>query len=341
MSAAPSSPGKLVSLKALHHWAFPHVWLWVSALCMFSINAIWIGLSTRIAILPMWYFSNLGFAGIALLLALARGWREESFDWLLHRVWCLFMGALFASVLLNNLMVLNHLLMTINFPMADARLLAWDSALGFDWLSYSKAMTHFHPVQKTLSIAYQSMTYAGVGFIAAILICMNRRKRIIELAYLLTAAAFFCLIVAIGFPAHGTMALLADNELLARLEFGAGTFFIDQLDVTRSSAPLLLIPDQLQGLASFPSFHTCLGMIIMRCSRGHWFTGLTGKIIGVLIIAATPIYGGHYFVDLVSGAGLMALAIWFWQAKIASNVEETIPGIHKAALAMPQLRTRI
>jgi PAP2 superfamily len=326
MSMTSVSPATTsFTLQNISRLAFPHSALWITATAMFAVNAIWIALSPRISIAPDWTTQNLGLIGTAAMLLLLRNFRDATFTGLLHRAWCLFMTALFASVLLNNLMVLNHVLMTIIFPMADDRLMSWDLALGLHWLAYAKYMTSIFVIQKILYAAYMHFTYAGVGLIAVILVCLDKRVRTIELAYLLTSAAVICLVVAVGFPARGTMALLADNELLTRLEFGAGTFFIDQLAETRGQGPLFLDPANLQGLASFPSFHTCLAVIIMRCSRGIWPTTLLGTAVGIAILAATPIYGGHYFVDVLGGGILMLIAVWLWHKQIFPNVKSSIP----------------
>jgi PAP2 superfamily len=344
-SVLQSAPTKTLSLKSLSRWAYPHPYLWATVITMFATNTIWIAVSSRISILPEWFSLNLGVLGVASVLLVMRNFRESSFDWFLHRFWCVFMCALFAALLLGNLMVLNHLLMTIVFPMADDRLLSWDRALGFNWLVYAKAMTSTKFVTTILDFAYLQLTYTGVGIVALGLVVLDLRKRTLELAFLLTAAAIFCLIVATGFPARAAMDILADDELLSRLNIGisnsqVGFYHITQLMELRGSAPVLLQPAELQGLATFPSFHTCLGVIIMRCSRGHWLTGSCGLAIGATIIASTPIYGGHYLVDLICAGVLMLSAIWFWQIKILPHVAAQIPGTPPAAFSMPDWRTR-
>jgi membrane-associated phospholipid phosphatase len=59
----------------------------------------------------------------------------------------------------------------------------------------------------------------------------------------------------------------------------------------------------LPGLVSFPSFHTAAGVIIVA---SFWRTAflLPALLFSAAMIAGTPIFGGHYFVDMLSGAAI-------------------------------------
>ncbi len=319
------------SLSGLVNWAFPHPLLWAVVTAMLLWNAVAIYLSTHLSIEPGRLSGDAQMLGFATGLVMLRHFYNEIFDGLLHRVWCVFMAALFASVLFNNLLLLNHVLMANSFPMADDRLLSWDRALGLDWLAYAKFMTSSSIVQNVLYLAYQHMTYGGVALVAVALVVLNLRARTIELAFLLTGAAVVCLTIAAAFPARAAMDVLADKELFQRIYHGldgfkAGFYHIEQLMELRGAAPVLIKPNSLEGLATFPSFHTCLAIIIMWCSRGHWIAGNIGKVVGVMILAATPIFGGHYFVDIFAGAVVMACLILLWRRLIVYRLDEHMPG---------------
>lgn len=320
------------NFSGLLNWAFPHPVLWAIVTAMLLCNALGIALSSHLSIEPGRFIDDAKMLGFASVLMLMRHFYNEIFDGLLHRVWCVFMAALFASVLFNNLLVLNHVLMANSFPMADDRLLSWDQALGLDWLAYAKFMTSSPVMQDMLYLAYQDMTYGGVALVAVVLVVLNLRRRTIELACLLTGAAVVCLTVACFFPARAAMDVLADKELFQRVYHGidgfkAGFYHIEQLMELRGSAPVLIKSSSLEGLATFPSFHTCLAIIIMWCSRGHWVTASIGKIVGGMILAATPIFGGHYFVDIIAGGFVMTCLILLWRRFIVHKFEAEIPGM--------------
>jgi PAP2 superfamily len=332
MTATLNLSTKRRSLTGLVNWAFPHPLLWAVVTAMLLCNAVAIYISNHLSIEPGRLSGDAQMLGFATALMLLRQFYNEIFDGLLHRVWCVFMAALFASILFNNLLLLNHVLMANSFPMADDRLLSWDRALGLDWLAYAKFMTSSSTVQNLLYLAYQHMTYGGVALVAVALVALNLRVRTIELAFLLTGAAVVCLTVAAAFPARAAMDVLADKELFQRIYHGldgfkAGFYHIEQLMELRGDAPVLIKPATLEGLATFPSFHTCLAIIIMWCSRGHWITGSIGKIVAVMILAATPIFGGHYFVDIMAGAVVMTGLILLWRRFIVYRLAEQVPGM--------------
>ena len=67
-----------------------------------------------------------------------------------------------------------------------------------------------------------------------------------------------------------------------------------------------------EGLTAFPSFHTIMAMLFALAFRGtilHW----PAFALGVLTIVATPVMGGHYFVDLLGGVAVFALTTLFFR----------------------------
>jgi membrane-associated phospholipid phosphatase len=58
-----------------------------------------------------------------------------------------------------------------------------------------------------------------------------------------------------------------------------------------------------------PSFHTICGLLIVYACRGHRYLWLAAVAYATVMIASTPIMGGHYFVDLIAGALLTAAVV--------------------------------
>lgn len=326
---------KSVSLNDLKQWAFPHWVLWATVLGLFVCNAIWVALSLRISITPDWFTLNFtliagGFGGLLL-----RFYKGHMFDGILYRLWCLLMTCFMAAVLMGNLQVLNHLTMANSLPIADERLLAWDRALGLDWLAYAKFITSSNVAKFCLSTAYYSFTMGGLGAVAVISIALNNRPRTLEIIFLVVSTALICILLAPFFPARGTMDLLSDTELRSRLPAHTGANFIDQLLDLRGNSSLMFVPANMEGTAAYPSFHTCLGLILLWCSRGWWPTATLGALIGAAIVAATPVYGGHYFVDVLAGASILILMVWLWRSKFAPHVVSHIDGDPVNSPALP------
>jgi PAP2 superfamily len=308
------------NIQILKNWAFPHWILWATVLAVFAITASWLGLNQRISIELMWIYGNLVLSAVGFALISFRAFRPQIFDWFLHRLWCVLLYVLLSAVLMRNLQVLSHLIMSTNLPMADDMLMFWDRSLGFDWLAYSKFSTSNATVTSLLFFAYNQLTFSGLAFVAASLVVLNLRQRSIEAIYLVVVTALICITSAAFFPAKATMALLGDAELLSRLQIGTGVLHVEQLMALRGNGPIFMTPDNMQGLVSFPSFHTCMALIIAWCSRGRWYTHFIGLAVGAAIIIGTPIFGGHYLVDVLGGAFIFALALAIWRVRIEKNV---------------------
>jgi membrane-associated phospholipid phosphatase len=334
-SLVTSSPGRFGTLADFKNWAFPHWVLWVAVLATFAVTATWLGLSARISIAPMWVVGNLVLSFGGILLIIFRAMRPQIFDWFLHRLWCVLLCTLISAVLMRNLQVLSHLIMSTNLPMADDTLMAWDKGLGFDWLAYSKFITSSPAVTSALFFAYNQLTFGGLAAVAAVIIALNMRRRSIEIIYLVVVTALICITTAAYFPARATMALLGDAELLSRLQIGTGVLHVEQLMALRGDGLIFMTPDNMQGLVSFPSFHTCMALIIAWCCRGHWLTSIVGIIVGAAIIAGTPIFGGHYLVDVLGGAAVFALALIAWRNWIEPQLQPRIANTTATSFPLP------
>src|SRR5262249_9538447 len=65
----------------------------------------------------------------------------------------------------------------------------------------------------------------------------------------------------------------------------------------------------LQGVVSFPSFHTILGVMTIYALRDtRWLMVPVLLLNGTMIVATMPV-GGHHLVDVLAGAGLTFGAI--------------------------------
>ncbi|MBR0966786.1 phosphatase PAP2 family protein [Bradyrhizobium diazoefficiens] len=71
----------------------------------------------------------------------------------------------------------------------------------------------------------------------------------------------------------------------------------------------------LDGIVSFPSFHTILGILGIYAVRDvRWLLAVVPPINVTMIVATMPV-GGHHLADVLAGAGLSLGAIMFvrWQ----------------------------
>ena len=77
----------------------------------------------------------------------------------------------------------------------------------------------------------------------------------------------------------------------------------------RSAADFVIGAEQIEGLISFPSFHTICGVLfswaVWPVRRLRWWV----VALNALLIAAVPIEGAHYFVDAIGGAVVAVFAV--------------------------------
>jgi PAP2 superfamily len=338
MSTTVATQPAIPSSNLLVKWsrnAFPHIGLWILVLAMFLGNFAYIGLSDHVSIEMPWYRFNLTCFGLAAMFATIRFFRPATFDWFLHRLWCGGMTALLAFILSSNLSIYNQLTMTQTWPLADGMLISMDHALGFDWLTYVKFMSSSDVMNSWLSFAYGDLTTNGMVLILFMAVLVNWRERVIESAFMIIATGLIVVTFSSFFPAKAAWATLADAEILARLDGKSGMDHIENLMALRGAAPFHIEVSKLVGLATFPSYHTCLALIILLATRGYKFIAPIGAIIGVSIIAATPVYGGHYLVDVLAGAAVTAATFVFWKRYMLPKLALQLMGFGDEAYAFP------
>lgn len=191
-------------------------------------------------------------------------------------------------------------------PLWDTTFDAWDKAIGFDWprtLAFHLAHSWLFPV---LSLAYSSML---------------PQMAILPVA-LVTARAFGeadRFMLAFGFAALVTVAVSALMPALSAGHFyGEATAapaalrsawsWVPQIVALRAGDLTFVSMASAEGLVSMPSFHTVLAILFMI---GFWhlpWLRWPAVVLNLALIAATPIVGGHYLVDLIGGVVVALLA---------------------------------
>jgi hypothetical protein len=304
---------QLTTVQVAQRYLFPHWSLWVPLVILFAVNMAWIFLS------PRFRLSGQGMMLVSLVLigcpvALLYGHlRSHAFDQLLARLYSILMASIFTAFLTQQFNIFNHLTMSLGMPLADDWLNGWDRALGFDWNAYA-VMVATHPwIRGILAFAYGP--FIGIAFAAlvAVPVWLGRYDRVNEVAFLALASAFICIGLAAFFPAEAAWNTIATVETKSAFGEPLGLFWLDQFRALRGEDPVILDLRTMQGLATFPSYHACLGLIIFWCSRGHWLSFLAGSTGGLAVLAATPVFGWHYAVDLLASGFVMAAAVLLWR----------------------------
>jgi len=98
--------------------------------------------------------------------------------------------------------------------------------------------------------------------------------------------------------------------LISNLPQTAGRDFVPHVLALHSGAMTALDLGGLKGIVAIPSFHTIMALMVAWVLRGTWAFP-AGLAYCLLTIAATPVFGGHFLVDLIAGAVVFALSAVF------------------------------
>ena len=283
--------------------ASKRVWpVWALALLglVAAVDALWL-LASPVSLSMPGLVLPLSMAALTAILLRRSG--------LAPRLHMLLSGFAFMLAAWPALRVYNHLVMTTGLPLADARLAGWDSALGLDWLGYLLWLDRHPALLRAMDWAYGGLTlYSGVAFVLVLLLIGVGRAREFVLLFLLTAVAAST--IGLFFPALAAMTFYApDPELFRTVPANLGAYHVDTLERLRNAAAPVLDLRHLPGLTTFPSFHTAMGLVVTWCARGSRLLFAPMLLLNAVMIASTPAFGSHYFVDVLAGGALAAAAI--------------------------------
>jgi PAP2 superfamily len=225
------------------------------------------------------------------------------------RVARLFRGAIELFLLSFLCGSLSYAATSLNRPLWDDVFVVWDQALGFDWRHWLGVLNEHPKINLALALAYHSMWPQLVLVIVALVTVRDyRRLDVFLLAFGFAAA--ITVVVAGFMPALSPLAHFAitpadhPNIVLAvPREFEA------QALALRDGSMRVIELGQVQGLVTFPSFHTVVAVLLLIGFRNVPWLRWVSLVLNVLMLLSIPIEGSHYLVDLIAGVGV-ALVAW-------------------------------
>ncbi len=202
--------------------------------------------------------------------------------------------------------LLTYAAVTAKFPYVDAELYAIDNTLGFHRQAYLAFFDHRPWLAQVLQVAYFSMLpqFAAVPVIMFVADDLERLQRMIvaiAVALVLTA------LVSVFTPSL-TAFVFVDLPRLAHIPAGLYTPE-PTLDALRAGTLHAVRLDNLEGLVSFPSFHTTAALIFIWTLRTVPRLQWPALGLNMALIAATPLDGAHYAIDVAGGAVVAAVAV--------------------------------
>jgi membrane-associated phospholipid phosphatase len=203
---------------------------------------------------------------------------------------------------------LSYLAAALNFPLRDGLFDAADRALGFDWASLLAWMNARSSLFAILDLAYASFLPQAAVTVLCLSFCDQAlRLRTFMLAFVVTT--LITIVISGVLPAYGVWmhhGLQAEAGSILPASHTSWAAF----GALRDGTLRLLVASGSEGIITFPSLHAALGVIFLLALWRVPLVRWAGVVVNVLMIAATPIDGSHYLVDVIAGVAI-ALICWF------------------------------
>lgn len=294
------------SLSSRHEAAVRDVFLFnwrVLAIVSGAITAVLV--TTEFHIVPLGYLVVFAIAALYWQFG-SRHWRTDR--WNPRVSFCLMaLGQMtFAIAIMTTL---TYLAMSIELPLQDKRLLDWDLALGLDFRKYLDWTSRHPRLIQLMAPSYSSISWQMTA-VAIALPLFGHYRRAGEAVFAFTLSLLMTTCISVLVPAIGVYDTLgltpADHPHIVPQGYYDTARDVPLL---RSSSLRLLDLPRLSGVLTFPSFHAVAAIFFIWAFWPVVWLRLLAIPLNVAMLAATPLGGGHYFVDVLAGIAVAVVAI--------------------------------
>ena len=204
---------------------------------------------------------------------------------------------------------LTYVAASANLPMQDSSLLAIDRALGFDWAAYVRYVDDHPALAAWVNYGYTMIRWP-IFAIPVVLAATHRYRRIEEFTFAFGLALIATTIISGLVPAIGVFQQIGlDPISIKNLNLQPYLDQLRDLPPTRDGALRHLDLLGLGGIETFPSFHAASAVLYAWALWPvRWMRPIV-VLAFTAMLAATPINGGHYFIDIIAGTAIAVLAI--------------------------------
>jgi membrane-associated phospholipid phosphatase len=225
---------------------------------------------------------------------------------------------------------LSYLLASLAYPFWDETFFKWDLALGLDWRAYLAFVNDRPWLGRIYTLTYSSI----LPQMSLACVVLGLTGRLYAMRLFVTAAAIAGVVTVLMSSAMPAMAMFVHLGLqpsdYPNLAPAAAHVHVAHMEGLRDGTFRVISLQAGEGLIAFPSYHAALGVLLLVAFWAVPWLRWPGCIVNLLMIAATPIDGGHYFVDVFAGiavAVLTLLALHAYAARRAPAADEQPQGI--------------
>ena len=205
--------------------------------------------------------------------------------------------------------LLSYLMMSRPAPFLDAQFAAIDAAFGLDWIATLRFVNDRPWLVLLLSAAYH-VELVMVAVTVLLMLVAQRADRVIEFCWLFALTGLATVIISGLLPAAGAYVHYAPpidaRDLIAP---DSGVWHLKQLLALRSGEMRVINLARMEGLVTFPSFHTALALALAVSLRGVRYVFAPMAIYAAAVVISTVPIGGHYFIDTIGGALILLAAL--------------------------------
>lgn len=209
------------------------------------------------------------------------------------------------SLLATLTCIATYPLATFDAALADPWLAAADRMMGFNWIESYGAIADRPWLQLFSTISYRLIFILPfILFIALAMAGNGHQARHLILAYAITIV-----IALVGFvfvPAVDPIEFYRIDTLAYQPVTANQAAIIIGL---RNGSVRITSFATLAGMVSFPSVHAASAILFTWAARGYRRFQILVGAMSALMLAATPIEGNHYVIDLIAGAVSALIAI--------------------------------
>ena len=302
---------RMAHLRTLAQWArttFPHPspLAWTALVLVITTDVIWIYVGgyrispNSLINLSLGAFCIVMLTGFALY-GRGRNDLQGIVNWA--------SATLFAIPFSVAAVVLSYLAATVDLPLVDGQLAAFDQALGFDWLGLMDFVNYHAAFGRLTPLIYLTI-FPELALIILFLGLTKRANAMSELVDVYWITLLLTILFSALFPTLDPFAHYGPS--LSRFPIvqpTAGIVFLPDYHALRAGTFHTFDFGAMQGIIAFPSFHTALALMMTWALRQIPWLLIAGCIYNGLMIFATLTEGGHYLSNVIIGCLIVCATI--------------------------------
>jgi hypothetical protein len=203
---------------------------------------------------------------------------------------------------------LSYLAASAGFPLHDQAFDAADKALGFDWMTLLTWLNAHTTVLVVFRAIYLSLMLQATLIVLSLAFTGQLAwLRIFVFAFI--CAAIATIAISCVLPAEGVWSHYGLDANHASYAIPVSHTSWPVFHGLRDGTYRQLMADGAEGIITFPSLHAALAMILCAVSwpnRWLWWLIIPTNFV---MLAATPIEGSHYIVDVIAGIAIAGLSV--------------------------------